>query len=155
MADEVWADAPWFEAYAEVSSHGRVRTKDSERVSRPAGKFKGQTVVQRRKGVMLRPWIARTGYPHIALKVGPKRTKLLVHRLVAKAFVPGWFDGAHVNHINGVKTDNRAENLEWVTAAENTRHQWATGLITAEKLGIATRQRGERGRLLKKDLGNS
>lgn len=44
------------------------------------------------------------------------------HRLVAKAWVSGYFDNAQVNHKNGDKTDNRAENLEWVTASQNQLH---------------------------------
>lgn len=54
---------------------------------------------------------------------------MLVHRLVGMAFVPGYEDGLTINHINGIKTDNRPENLEWVSLARNTQHQWETGLV--------------------------
>lgn len=75
------------------------------------------------------PFASPRGYPTVAPKFGPRRDKVLVHVLVAKAFVPGHFEGATVNHIDGDKTNNCAENLEWVTKADNTRHQWETGLV--------------------------
>lgn len=53
-----------------------------------------------------------------------KVKKFLVHRLVASAFVPGEIKGLQVNHINGVRNDNRSDNLEWVTASENLKHSY-------------------------------
>ena len=52
----------------------------------------------------------------------------MVHRLVAAAYIPNPFGKPFVNHINGDTSDNRVENLEWVTAAENARHSYANGL---------------------------
>ena len=51
-----------------------------------------------------------------------KRTTFYVHRLVAMAFVPGYFEGATVNHKNEDHHDNRADNLEWMTKAENNAY---------------------------------
>jgi hypothetical protein len=54
---------------------------------------------------------------------------------VATAFVEGWREGLQVNHKNGVKTDNRAENLEWVTSSEN--HQHAHDVLLLEVKPVA------------------
>ena len=73
-------------------------------------------------GMKIRPFLDKDGYHlvHLYYKGGHKNQ--FVHRLVALAFVPGWRKEFEVNHKNGVKTDNRAENLEWVTHRENCIH---------------------------------
>jgi hypothetical protein len=58
-----------------------------------------------------------------------KRVKHTLHRLIGMAFVPGYKEELTINHINGNKLDNRIENLEWVSLARNTQHQWETGLV--------------------------
>ena len=122
--DEEWRNVHSHSGLLEVSNLGRVRSLDSER---PGSGTKPER--QKRRGQVLKPFVANTGYPTIAPKFGATRKKLLVHRLVAMAFVPGHFNGATVNHIDGDKLNNAASNLEWVTRAENTAHQWRIGLV--------------------------
>jgi hypothetical protein len=81
------------------------------------------------KGGTLSPCKTKSGYLEVATSRNGKRVKELVHRLVGLAFVPGFESGLTINHINGIKTDNRPENLEWVSLARNTQHQWEIGLV--------------------------
>lgn len=109
----------------EVSSCGSVRTPPRTSTHIRGG----QSVAMRHRGKTLSPWVAKNGYQTISVLREGKREKFLVHRIVALAFVPGHDLGMTVNHINGVKTDNRAENLEWVTRSKNTELQWRDGLV--------------------------
>ena len=71
------------------------------------------------------------GYRNV--KVPGFKSMQHVHRLVAKAFIPNPENKEQVNHINGVKNDNRVCNLEWNTAQENIQHAVATGLKVEKK----------------------
>lgn len=72
--------------------------------------------------------IKNNGYLQVGLRVDGKQKYFCVHRLVATAFVSNPDGKPQVNHIDGNKQNNRAENLEWCTQEENQRHALATGL---------------------------
>lgn len=115
----------------EVSNLGRVRTLDRDlevaerrRDGRSQGNFR-----RKQFGKVLSPCVGRHGYLEVALMVDSKRKKYRVHRLVAQEWVPGHFENASIDHLDGDKLNNLPSNLEWVTLSENTRRQWETGLV--------------------------
>lgn len=73
------------------------------------------------------------GYLRVNLYEGTKNHTVTVHRLVAKAFVPNPNNLPEVNHIDGDKTNNNADNLEWVSSSENQKHAFMIGLQKSHK----------------------
>ena len=109
---EIWKSIDGYEGYYEVSNIGRVRSLDryvttsNGRIHHRKGKIKVQTLND-------------DGYCTVKLSKYGKDIRIGVHILVGKAFVPGYFDGAEINHIDCVRTNNNSDNLEWVTHSEN------------------------------------
>lgn len=69
-------------------------------------------------------WSNILWYIHIQTFINNKRKKIKLHRLIAQAFIPNPENKPCINHKNGIRNDNRVENLEWVTSRENTLHSY-------------------------------
>jgi len=87
-------------------------------------------VVTLKDGLVVKSRVDRAGYLTVRLSKEGKSSTHYVHRLVAIAFIANPDGKLEVNHINGNKLDNRIENLEWVTHAENVIHAYRSGLIS-------------------------
>lgn len=86
------------------------------------------------------------GYKHVTIYINKKPKSCRVHRLVAAAFIPNLENKPYVNHLNGIRSDNRVRNLEWATPSENTQHAVDTGLFkpTREKQVIQYSLNGDK-----------
>ena len=115
---EEWRDIPNFEGY-QVSSLGKVKGIDRLK--------KGRNTLRLIRGQELKQSPNKKGYLETRLRKNGTHTRL-IHKLVSSAFLTKPEHCTQINHINGIKTDNRIENLEWVTQSENQLHAYKLGL---------------------------
>jgi hypothetical protein len=119
---EIWKDVIGFENDYEISNLGNLRSKE-----RLVKHYRGG--LRKYKSSLKNQRLNQNGYKRCNLKKDGQRFDFVIHQLVAKSFIKNENDKCFVNHINGIKTDNRVENLEWVTLSENTIHAVKNRLI--------------------------
>ena len=104
---EIWKDIENYSGYYQISSYGRVRNVKT--------------------GNILTGDINNIGYKRVYL-YAPVKKRFFVHRLVAYHFCEGYQDNLVVNHKDGNKQNNKADNLEWVTRSQNDLHAYKLNL---------------------------
>lgn len=122
MDNEIWVVVPETDGVYEVSNYGNVRSNDTTQV-----RSNGRNICTFRiKGKILKPYYTGKNPPYPTVQINGRNRK--VHRLVAEAFIPNPDKLPEVNHIDGNKNNNRADNLEWVTTLDNSIHSHRNGL---------------------------
>lgn len=101
--EEIWKDIEGYDGDYQVSSLGRVKS------------------LKNGKERILKPYKLNTGYLSINLCKNGKKKASRINRLVAEAFLPNPENLPEVDHLNDNRTDNRAENLQWISRVENNR----------------------------------
>jgi len=120
MTKEIYKDVVGYEGIYQVSNLGNVK-----RILLSRG-------VSKKNNNFIKP-NNNKGYYYIRLTLNNKTKNFLVHRLVAQAFINNPNNYPFVNHINGIKNDNNANNLEWCTHSQNIRHAIEIGLKVTAK----------------------
>lgn len=111
--EEVWKDIIGYERLYKISNFGRcVRVEGGDKL--------GQCILQGDNGA---------GYKNLHLYKEGKQSTKYIHRLVAQAFIPNPENKSQVHHIDHDRSNNRVDNLEWVTPSENIRYGVSEGRI--------------------------
>ena len=109
---EKWKDIQGFEGLYQVSNLGNIRSL----------KYYRTNIVRNIKGNL------SNNYLMVSLCKNKIKKNLLIHRIVGITFIKNPDNKCDINHKNGIKTDNRLENLEWNTRSENVKHAYKNNL---------------------------
>jgi len=118
---EVWKSISEYENLYSVSNLGRVKSHKRKVRNRHGFRFCREKILSNTNNGV--------GYLICGLSKKGKRKNFLIHRLVCYSFLDSDLNKTIVNHKNGIKTDNRVENLEWCTQMENIKHSIDNNLV--------------------------
>jgi len=119
---EIWKDVVGYEGLYQISNHGKLKSADRT-IKYPSG-YSDRLF----KSKELSLNVSKNGYIYFDLYRNQKRKRFFSHVLVMMSFVRPKQGVEDINHINGIKTDNRIDNLEYCSRSENMIHAFKIGL---------------------------
>lgn len=129
LKNEIWYEVEGYEEYHRISNYGRIKV-----LSRTWKTGSNYSISRQKSEQIITPTMSK-GYMVVTLVKNGKLKQHLVHRMIAKAFIPNPNKFSCINHINGIKHDNRIDNLEWCSVQYNTLHSYMKGLQIPKKRG--------------------
>lgn len=126
---EIWKDVITYEGWYQVSSFGNVRTFRA--------KGRGVSNTQMKEPRLLKPFKDRGGYVNVKLTKDKIEKTIMIHRLVATAFLENPNNLEQVNHIDSNRSNNNVSNLEWVSREENQAHGYLKRNFSSKYLGVS------------------
>lgn len=114
MNEEIWKPILGYEGYYEACNKGYIRSVDRL--------VKCKNGVRISPATILKPSLGQWGYEQVTLRKEGNKKTVRVNRIIAQTFIPNPNNLPQVNHIDGNKTNNCVDNLEWCNASHNMKH---------------------------------
>ena len=112
MSNEIWKDIKDYEGLYQVSNLGNIKSLE----------FNNRTTNHQKREKLLKSFCNKLGYQRVVLYKNKVKKQLLVHRIVAEAFIPNPNNLPQVNHKDGVRNNNAIDNLEWCNHKYNCNY---------------------------------
>ena len=122
---EIWKDVPGYVGLYQISNYGRVKSVFRNEIC--------GNMNRKRNEKILKPSL-RKRYYFVSLSKNGIKYNAVIHRLVAAAFIPNPDNKPCIDHIDGDRTNNHADNLRWVTAKENSNNYNAPNTYKGKKI---------------------
>lgn len=135
---EIWKDIEGYEGIYQVSNLGRIKSFDRHRKTMGEGirLVKGKIIKHVKKGI---------GYAQVTLcDNNAIKKSVLVHRIIATAFIPNPDNLSQVNHKDSNRCNNTIDNLEWVSSRENQTHRYKKEIKASKYVGVQFRKNRNR-----------
>jgi hypothetical protein len=118
----MWTPIENYDCYYFINKQGQIRSRNRY-ISYGNGRRRFV------EGRIMKTRVNNCGYVEVRLSIGGFSKTYFIHRLMAQHYIPNPGGKPYINHKNGIKTDNRIENLEWVTHSENMKHAYQHDLL--------------------------
>jgi len=132
---EIWKDIKGYEGYYQISNFGNVKSLKRKRYN-----HRLQKIIEISTEKFLKPFADKKGYLRIKLQSNTNKRTISIHKLVAQTFISNPNNYPQINHIDGVKTNNCVNNLEWCTCSYNVQEAFRLGLSKKGKNHFRSKQ---------------